>query len=443
MDLGLNETQQMLRNSAREFLQAECPDTYVREMEEDERGYTPEMWQKVAEQGWLGLIIPEQYGGVGLSYLDLSVLLEETGRALLPGPFFSTVVMGGMTIMDAGSEEQKQELLPQISEGQLIVTLALTEPSARWDAEGIQMTASQSGDGWVLNGVKLFVPNAHVSDTYVVAARTGDGERDITLFLVPRGTDGVSQTLLKTIASDRQSELVFENMPVDECANCGQYLIDDPVMERVENIIKDVDAGAELEIVRHHIDPESGAILAPIQPSTTFERSEDGEYPGGYIYSRSGNPNRRQLEDILATLEGGAACAAFSSGSAASAAVFQALESGDHVVTPNDCYHGTAALLRDVFARWGLQITFTDVTDSEQVQQAMQPNTRLVWVETPSNPMLKVTDIRRTAAIAHEAARSGVCDKHLGNADVSDLSDLARNAVVHSTTTYICQDTAM
>ena len=222
MDLGLNETQQMLRNSAREFLQAECPDTYVREMEEDERGYTPEMWQKVAEQGWLGLIIPEEYGGVGLSYLDLSVLLEETGRALLPGPFFSTVVMGGMAIMDAGSEEQKQGLLPQISEGQLIVTLALTEPSARWDAEGVEMTATQSGDGWTLNGVKLFVPNAHVSDTYVVAARTGEGERDVTLFLVPRGTDGVNHTLLKTIASDRQSELVFENASVPASAVLGE-----------------------------------------------------------------------------------------------------------------------------------------------------------------------------------------------------------------------------
>ena len=222
MDLGLNETQQMLRNSARECLQAECPDTYVREMEEDERGYTPEMWQKVAEQVWLGLIFPEEYGGVGLSYLDLSVLLEETGRALLPGPFFSTVVMGGMAIMDAGSEEQKQELLPQISEGQLIVTLALTEPSARWDAEGVEMTATQSGDGWMLNGVKLFVPNAHVSDTYVVAARTGEGERDVTLFLVPRGTEGVSQTLLKTIASDRQSELAFDNASLPASAVLGE-----------------------------------------------------------------------------------------------------------------------------------------------------------------------------------------------------------------------------
>ncbi|MCI0822265.1 MAG: acyl-CoA/acyl-ACP dehydrogenase, partial [Chloroflexi bacterium] len=168
MDLGLNEAQQMLKNSAREFLDAECPTTYVREMEEDERGYSPEMWRKVAEQGWLGLIFPEQYGGFGMNFLDLSILLEEAGRVMLPGPMFSTVVMGGMTILDAGSDEQKQELLPQIGEGQLIVTLALTEPSARWDALGVETRATQNSDGWTINGTKLFVPNAHVSDTYVV-----------------------------------------------------------------------------------------------------------------------------------------------------------------------------------------------------------------------------------------------------------------------------------
>ena len=167
----------------------------------------------------------------------------------------------------------------------------------------------------------------------------------------------------------------------------------------------------------HHIDPESGAILAPIQPSTTFERAPDGEYPGGYVYSRTGNPNRQQLEDILTTLEGGAACAAFSSGSAASAAVFQALSSGDHVVAPNDCYHGTRAILRDVFERWGLQVTFTDVTDPEQVRGAIRPDTRLVWVETPSNPMLKVTDIRRTAEIAHGAGCGVRVRQYLGDAD--------------------------
>ena len=223
MDLGLNETQQMLKNSAREFLQAECPDTYVRAMEEDARGYTPDMWQKIAEQGWLGLIFPEEYGGVGLTYLDLSVLLEEMGRALLPGPFFSTIVMGGMSIMDAGTDEQKRRLLPQICDGQHIVTLALTEPSARWDAAGIQTTAAQNADGaWTLNGTKLFVPNAHVADTYIVAARTGDAERDITLFFVPGDADGVTQTLLKTIASDRQSEITLDSVSLPAEAALGE-----------------------------------------------------------------------------------------------------------------------------------------------------------------------------------------------------------------------------
>ena len=187
----------------------------------------------------------------------------------------------------------------------------------------------------------------------------------------------------------------------------------------------------------HHIDPESGAILAPIQPSTTFERAPDGEYPGGYIYSRTGNPNRRQLEDILTTLERGSACAAFSSGSAASAAVFQALGAGDHVVAPNDCYHGTRAILRDVFERWGLQVTFTDVTDPEQVRQAIRSNTRLVWVETPSNPMLKVTDIRRTAEIAHDAGALCVCDNTWATPMLQRPIELGADLVVHSTTKYI------
>ena len=187
----------------------------------------------------------------------------------------------------------------------------------------------------------------------------------------------------------------------------------------------------------HHIDPESGAILAPIQPSTTFERAPDGEYPGGYVYSRLANPNRAQLEETLAALEGGAACAAFSSGSAASAAVFQALGSGDHVVAPNDCYHGTRALLRDFLSRWGLEVTFADLTNPGEVRRAMQPNTRLVWVETPSNPMLKVTDIRRVAEIAHEADAVCVCDNTWATPMLQQPISLGADLVVHSTTKYI------
>ena len=222
MDLGLNETQQMLKNSAQEFLETGCTDTYVREMEEDERGYTPEIWSKIAEQGWLGLIIPEKYGGVELQFQDLTILLEEMGRYMLPGPYFSTVLLGGLSIMDAGTEEQKSEYLPRIAEGQIITTLALTEPSARWDPAGIELTATKSGNQYVLSGTKLFVTNANVSDFIVVAARTGENEQDISLFIVPSNADGISLTDLKTIASDKQSEVIFENVSVDENSLLGK-----------------------------------------------------------------------------------------------------------------------------------------------------------------------------------------------------------------------------
>ena len=233
MDLGLTEAQQMLRNSAREFLEAECPEAFVRAMEEDERGYTPESWQKIAENGWLGLIFPEEYGGAGLEFLDLCVLLEETGRAMLPGPFFSTVVLGGMTILDAGSDDQKRRYLPGIVEGQVIATLALTEPSVRWDAAGVRTTAEPAGDGFVINGTKLFVLNAHVSDYLVVAARTGDADEDVSLFILPANTPGVSQTLLKTIASDRQSEVTFEGAHVPRSALLGELNGGWPTIARV------------------------------------------------------------------------------------------------------------------------------------------------------------------------------------------------------------------
>ena len=187
MELGLNETQQMLKNSAREFLDVECPIAYVRSMEEDDSGYTREMWEKLAGLGWLGLVFPEEYGGEGLGFVDLSILLEEMGRALLPGPYFSTVVMAGTAIAESGSDEQKREYLGGIARGQVIATLALTEPSGRWDARGVEARAERSGDGFAIRGTKLYVPNAHVSDYIVVAVRTGDCERDISLFVVPGG----------------------------------------------------------------------------------------------------------------------------------------------------------------------------------------------------------------------------------------------------------------
>lgn len=221
MDLGFTEAQQMLKNSARDFLESECSATYVREMEEDERGYTTEMWEQLASQGWLGLIIPERFGGTGMNFVDLALLLEEMGRVLLPGPYFSTVVMAVTCLEDVGSEAQKQEYLPRIADGGLIVTLALTEPNARWDAQGVQTTAVRSGDGFKINGTKLFVPNAHVSDYIIVAARTGEKEQDISMFILRSDSPGIQQTLLKTIASDKQSEIVFKDVVASSTALLG------------------------------------------------------------------------------------------------------------------------------------------------------------------------------------------------------------------------------
>jgi alkylation response protein AidB-like acyl-CoA dehydrogenase len=224
VDLGLSEEQEMLKNFARDFLEKECPEQYVRQMEEDERGYSPEVWRKMAEQGWQGLIIPEQYGGTGLSFLDLIVLIEEFGRALVPGPFIPTIVGGAIPILDAGSEEQKQRYLPRIAAGELIMTLALTEPSGSYEPEGIATTARREGDQFALNGTKLFIQDAHVADTMVVVAREpgSTGANGISLFLVDRETPGVAVQTLKTIASDKQCEVKLDNVRVPAANLLGE-----------------------------------------------------------------------------------------------------------------------------------------------------------------------------------------------------------------------------
>jgi alkylation response protein AidB-like acyl-CoA dehydrogenase len=214
MDLGLTEEQELLKNSARDFLEKEVPEAYVRQMEEDETGYSPEVWKKTADLGWQGLIIPENYGGAGFGFLDLVVLLEEFGRALVPGPFIPTMI-AATAIIDGGSEEQKQEWLPKIASGDIIGTLALTEPSARFDAEGVTLKAEKQGNDYVLNGTKLFISDAHVADLLVVVARTGgSGEQGISVFLVDAKSPGISTQVLKTIAADKQCEVKFENVKV-------------------------------------------------------------------------------------------------------------------------------------------------------------------------------------------------------------------------------------
>jgi len=158
------------------------------------------------------------------------------------------------------------------------------------------------------------------------------------------------------------------------------------------------------------VDPATGAVAPALHTATTFEHEPDSSAPRGYLYSRTANPNRDALEECLAELEGGAAAAAFASASAATAAVFQALAPGDHVVAPLDAYFGTGKLLRDTFAPWGLVVDFVDMTDTDAVKAALTPRTKVVWIETPSNPLWRVTDIAGVAALAHDAGARCVCD---------------------------------
>ena len=217
MDLALSEEQEMLKTMARDFLTEKLPKAVVREIEESELGYSPDLWREIAELGWVGLVFPEQYGGSGMGFLDLAMLLEEMGKACLPGPYFSTVILGGLPILDIGSEEQKQEYLPKITSGEVIVTLALTEPSARYDATAIEVKATANDDAYILKGTKLFVPDAHIADYMLVVARTDDkvkGEAGITVFIVDAKSPGISHTMLKTMANDNLCEVVFNQVSV-------------------------------------------------------------------------------------------------------------------------------------------------------------------------------------------------------------------------------------
>ena len=183
-------------------------------------------------------------------------------------------------------------------------------------------------------------------------------------------------------------------------------------------------------------DASNRAIAPPITLSTTFERGEDGSYPGGFDYSRSGNPNRASLEAVLAALEGGSEAVAFPSGMAATFSVIFSLFLGDHVVAADDAYYGTGVLLRDQFAERGIEASFVDMTDLDAVRAAMRPDTRLVWMETPSNPLIRISDIEAVAGIAREGGAISCCDNTWATPLLQRPLDLGVDLVMHSTTKY-------
>ncbi|MEP6990396.1 MAG: aminotransferase class I/II-fold pyridoxal phosphate-dependent enzyme [bacterium] len=187
----------------------------------------------------------------------------------------------------------------------------------------------------------------------------------------------------------------------------------------------------------HVPDATTGAVTTPIHLSTTFEREADGSYRGGHVYSRTSNPNRIALEASLAALEGGAAALAYASGSAATLAVFQSLAPGDHVLAPDDAYYGTLRQLREIFSGWGLESDVVDMTDLGAVERALRPTTKIVWVETPSNPLVRVVDIARIAQLAHDVGARCVVDNTWATPVLQRPLELGADAAMHSTTKYL------
>ena len=212
MNFAFSEEQEELRTIVRRFLEDKSPEAAVREQMDTEKGFDDAVWNQMAEQmGLQSLIIPEEYGGSGYSYVELTVVLEEMGRALLCAPYFSTVVLAANTILQSGDDAAKKDLLPGIASGETRATLALTEANGRWDEEGVEATASKDGDAWKISGEKMFVLDGHTADLILVAARTDAG---VSLFHLNADADGLTRTALSTMDQTRkQAKLTFENTP--------------------------------------------------------------------------------------------------------------------------------------------------------------------------------------------------------------------------------------
>jgi alkylation response protein AidB-like acyl-CoA dehydrogenase len=207
MDIRLSEEQIEIARQARKFLEKQCPTHYVRAMCENDVGFTDDVWNGMTQMGWTAMRVPEAYGGLGLDLVDVAVLMEEMGRAVMPGPFFSTVLLGVHALTEGGTHAQKERWLPGMAAGHIRGTLALYESDGGADPSYIHLQARPNLDGFILHGTKLFVPDAHVADFMVVAARTIEGseaEHGISLFFVPRDAQGVTLDLMPTMDGTRK-----------------------------------------------------------------------------------------------------------------------------------------------------------------------------------------------------------------------------------------------
>jgi 3-oxocholest-4-en-26-oyl-CoA dehydrogenase beta subunit len=232
MELDLNEEQRILSKSAKDFLKKECPKSLVRTLREDETEFPPDLWRKMAEMGWLGVEIPEEYGGTGGDFLDLCLILEAMGEACLPGPFFATAVLGVTALIKAGSEAQKRAFLPGMAEGRTLITLALNEPGNWYGHSSLKTRAEKQGEVYHLQGTKLFVDNAQAAGHIICVAAAEEG---LTLFLVDAKSPGIKVRAFKTLGYEKTCEVVFENVAVPAENILGRLGEAAPVLDFLEN----------------------------------------------------------------------------------------------------------------------------------------------------------------------------------------------------------------
>jgi alkylation response protein AidB-like acyl-CoA dehydrogenase len=277
VNFELDEQQQMLQTAARDFLAAECDKSVVRQLEASDSGHSSQLWKKMAELGWTGIIIPEQYGGVGLSLLELAVLFEEIGRAAFDSPLFGTA-MATLALVAGGTEAQKQWLLPKVVGGELIPTLAIAEREVSNDFRFVSVPAQPKDGGYVIRGTKLFVPYATVADEILVVARTagkaGD-EAGLSIFMVNAKAAGVRCRPLRTIAPDKQFQVDLDSVPVSADRIVGRlndgFALLKPVLEKavaiqcaemVGNAQHELDATAKYTKERMQFDRPLGTFQA-------------------------------------------------------------------------------------------------------------------------------------------------------------------------------------
>jgi len=228
----------MLKDSARSFLSKECPRTFVRELDDSETGFAPEIWRQMVDLGWVGLVLPSEYGGADGSFTDAAVLFEEMGYACVSSPIHSSVMLAGLSILAAGSEAQKNDILPSIASGSRILSFAFTEPQYGWTPEFVQTRAVPNGSDYVLDGVKMFIPDAHVADQILIVARTAmasgaDPNYGLTMFLADKNTPGITIQLLQGFMGEKVSQVTLQGVRLPASSIVGPVNGAWPHLEKV------------------------------------------------------------------------------------------------------------------------------------------------------------------------------------------------------------------